>query len=263
MNRIDKILLNQGHATSRTQAQKLIRFGAVKAYIHGQLTTLNKASVKYPDDIELTVDTIEELKYVSRAGLKLESAIKEIQRCGLISNGSFTITAANKTILDVGQSTGGFTDFLLQAGATKVVGIDVGHNQLAQSLVDHTKVVALEGINARELPTEELLEHSPNGFDWIVMDVSFISQTLIIPHLEKCLTGDGLLISLVKPQFEAGKDNIGKGGIVRNKNIFSAVKKRVCDCIEDNGLNVRAYFKSGLAGADGNQEFFVVASKGN
>lgn len=261
MNRIDKILVDQGLAESRTQAQKLISAGAVTANICGKLTVIGKASIKYPENIELNVDVIEELKYVSRAGLKLESAFKEMQMCGLLDTGNLTKISSGKTILDVGQSTGGFTDFLLKTGADKVVGIDVGRDQLAPSLRDNKRVVYFEGINARELPSQELLEHASGGFDWVVMDVSFISQTLIIPHLAECLTEDGFLISLVKPQFEAGKNNIGKGGIVRNKNAFKTVKQRVCDCIAENGLSVCAYFKSSLPGMDGNQEFFVVAKK--
>ncbi len=261
MKRLDKIILDQGLAASRTQAQTLIKSGAVKAKIHGLFTTLTKASTKYFDDIELIVDSIEELKYVSRAGLKLESALIEMQSRDLLNKGDFSHIANGKTVLDVGQSTGGFTDCLLQSGAQKVVGIDVGHNQLLQRIGDDERVIAYEGINARELPEEELLMHSPGGFDWIVMDVSFISQTLIIPHLANCLKDNGLLISLVKPQFEAGKNHVGKGGIVKDKNVFNKVQTRVCDSMTENGLTVEAYFKSGLTGTDGNREFFAIASK--
>ena len=257
MKRLDKLLLEQGLVSSRTQAQKLIAAGAVSVCIAGQKQTIDKPSVKLSDETEISVEDIDELKYLSRAGLKLESAFAQLQSSGFLASAESLLGGA--TVLDIGQSTGGFTDFALQKGASKVVGVDVGHNQLHRSLREHNRVVCLEGVNARNLPAADLLQYSPDGYDLVVMDISFISQTLVAPHLAACLKPKGLVLSLVKPQFEVGKDGIGKGGIVRDRQSLDGAERKVKQSYAQCHLKPLAYCPSAIKGADGNQEFFLLA----
>lgn len=245
-------------ASSRTQAQKMLLGGFVKGELQGEWRVLDKPSLKVTGDIELFVTPSAEMRYASRAGLKLELALRALHHQGLLSSPLATC-AEGKLALDIGQSTGGFTDCLLQCGASKVVGIDVGHDQLVDKLRVDPRVVCLEGVNARQLPTETLLMETQAAFDWVVMDVSFISQTLILPHIQNVLHEDGVLLSLVKPQFEVGRDGIGKGGIVKSAALFADVEARVVRAAEAHGLRVISYFESGIAGADGNREFFMMA----
>ncbi|AFU99670.1 TlyA family RNA methyltransferase [Simiduia agarivorans] len=165
------------------------------------------------------------------------------------------------TLLDMGQSTGGFTDCLLQAGAKKVVGVDVGCDQLDNSLRSDTRVVSFEGINGRELPADDLMAYAPDGFDGAVMDVSFISQTLLLPSLIPLIRPGGFLLSLVKPQFELQPNQIGKGGIVRNVAHYHLVEEKLRSCLCEHAMSVKDYFVSPIAGGDGNREFFVFAWK--
>ena len=252
MERIDRLLVNQGVVNSRTQAQRLISEGKVKVYNAGGWETPNKPSIKYPDVVEIQVEFDEADRFASRGGLKLAGAL---ERSGLDISGA--------TVIDVGQSTGGFTDCALQAGAAKVVGIEVGHDQLVQPLRGDSRVVCLEGMNARALPEQELLEYTPGskGFDLAVMDVSFISQTKILPSLTPLLKSGGQLLSLVKPQFEVGQEGLGKGGIVRDESLYPKVKKMIKDHCEKLGLEVVDYFASPIKGGDGNKEFFIWARK--
>ncbi len=248
--RLDSLLVQKNLATSRTQAQKMIAAGQVEAFSSGQWITPTKPSQKFDEAIELKVTPGEEQKYVSRAGLKLEGALQTVQ-----------IDVTNSTVLDIGQSTGGFTDCLLKQGAGLVVGIDVGHDQLSPTLKQDERVVCLEGINARDLPTDQLLSHSPRGFDLVVMDVSFISQTLILPGIPSLLRPGGRLVSLVKPQFEVGRDGIGKGGLVRDAALYPQVRHKICEQVSSLGLRVENYLDSVIEGGDGNREFFLVAGK--
>ena len=252
MERIDRLLVSQGVVSSRTQAQRLISEGRVKVFNAGSWETPNKPSIKYLDDVEIQVEFDETDRFASRGGLKLAGAL---ERSGLDISGA--------TVIDVGQSTGGFTDCALQAGAAKVVGIEVGHDQLVQTLRDDSRVVCLEGMNARALPEQELLEYTLNsaGFDLAVMDVSFISQTKILPSLIPLLKSGGHLLSLVKPQFEVGQEGLGKGGIVRDESLYPKVKKMIKSHCEDLGLEVGDYFSSSIKGGDGNREFFIWARK--
>lgn len=257
LERLDKILVDRGFAASRTQAQRLISAGAVRARLQGQWLALHKPSMKISPEAILETSTIDELRYVSRAGLKLELALQHLQNLALWS-APIPLVSAN--ILDIGQSTGGFTDCALQSGAATVVGVDVGHNQLAAALREDARVTCLEGINARELPAS-LRDYAPDGFDVVLMDVSFISQRLVIPSLVAYLKDGGWLLSLVKPQFEVGQDGIGKGGIVKNAKLYDLVQKDISACLAEFGLKVSVYFESGIQGSDGNREFFVLAQK--
>jgi len=249
MQRADLLLVEQGLAGSRAQAHKQIAAGKVRYFDGGDWHLVNKPSLKLPAGTRFQIHTDEADRYVSRGALKLLGALRET---GLDVSGM--------TVLDVGQSTGGFTDCLLQAGAAKVVGVDVGHDQLAQRLREDNRVVSLEGINARDLPAEMLLPHTGGqGFDLAVMDVSFISQTLILPGLARLIKPGGYLISLVKPQFEVGREGVGKGGIVRDERLYQLVAEKITSTCEAENLTVKTYIESPIKGGDGNREFLLFA----
>lgn len=249
MKRLDLLLVERGLATSRSQAQRLIEAGAVRWQDGKQWRLAGKASLKVAPDQPLEVTPGEQERYVSRGGLKLAGALAHTG-----------VNPKGWRVLDVGQSTGGFSDCLLQEGAAQVVGVDVGHGQLAQPLREHPALVWYEGINARDLPRARLLAHAPDGFDLVVMDVSFISQTLVLPGLPALMRPGGHLVSLVKPQFEVGKAGIGKGGIVRDSGLYRKVEDDLRALCADLGLAVKAYFPSELTGGDGNREFFIWAT---
>lgn len=246
--RLDKLLLAQGLAASRTQARRMIEAGRVSARLGGEWQRLAKPGERFDPTTELYRAPDEADHYVSRGALKLRGAL---ERTGLDPSGV--------RALDVGQSTGGFTDCLLRAGAAKVVGVDVGRDQLAPSLKTDSRVGCFEGINARDLPVERLLEWAPGGFGLVVMDVSFISQGLILPGLPALMAPGGQLLSLVKPQFEVGRAGIGKGGLVRDARLYRGVEQRLCRQARELGLTVIDFFDSSIAGGDGNREFFLLA----
>ena len=252
MKRIDLIMVGQGIVSSRTHAQRLISEGRVTVLSSGRSETPTKPSHKFPEEVEIKVELNETDRYASRGGLKLAGAL---EKTGLDITGF--------TVLDVGQSTGGFTDCVLQAGAKKVIGIEVGHDQLIEALRKDERVICLEGMNARSLPKADLLPYtsSDEGFDLIVMDVSFISQTKILPTLAPLIKQGGHLISLVKPQFEVGSAGLGKGGIVRDETLYPQVKKTIKEYCDALNLEVQDYFKSPITGGDGNKEFFVWGMK--
>nr|WP_283777746.1 TlyA family RNA methyltransferase [Sansalvadorimonas sp. 2012CJ34-2] len=238
-------------AETRTRAQRLIDRGRVEFTKAGQWRVLDKSGLKCPEETEFRVQADEADNYVSRGALKLLGAL---EKTGLDISGF--------NVLDVGQSTGGFTDCALQAGAKKVVGVEVGHDQLAQRLRDDDRVICLEGVNAREMPGEQLLDHiDSDGFDAAVMDVSFISQTKILPSLAPMLRKNGCLLSLVKPQFEVGKKGLGKGGIVRDESLYPEVENLIRKSADEVGLSVEYYFDSPIKGGDGNREFFICCRK--
>jgi 23S rRNA (cytidine1920-2'-O)/16S rRNA (cytidine1409-2'-O)-methyltransferase len=201
-----------------------------------------------PESAELELDDAAEARYVSRGGLTLEGALQ-------VSG----IDPAGKLCFDVGQSTGGFTDCLLQRGAVKVVGVDVGHGQLHAKLREDERVVAIEGVNARALSPDDLEEEGESRFDLIVGDLSFISLTLVLPAVVEFLADDGRLLLLVKPQFELQPGQVGKGGIVRDEAMYVVVEKRLRDACEALDLRVLQWFDSPIAGGDGNREFFIHA----
>ncbi len=245
--RVDALLVARKLAPSRTAAQALIRQGRV-SWTGGQIT---KPGMDLPENAELTIATDADAGYVSRGGLKLAGALKQTG-----------LAAIGKICLDVGQSTGGFTDCLLQAGARHVVGVDVGHGQLHQALRDNPAITALEGINCRSLTAAALGKDFPEGgFDLIVGDVSFISMALILPQLPALLSDDGDLLLLIKPQFEVGPDNIGKGGIVRDPALYLDVERKFADLAQNFRLTVKAWLDSPITGGDGNREFFIWLKK--
>lgn len=235
--RIDKLLVEQGLADSRTKAQALVMSGVV---------LVNEQRVNKPSQEFLLTDTIrikgqvDEIKYVSRGGLKLEKALQEFQIC-----------PDRYICLDVGASTGGFTDCLLQHGAKKVVTVDVGTNQLVWKLRNDERIEVHEKVNARYLTPEDFNEN----FDLIVMDVSFISVTKILKSLKSLLTEDGKIIVLIKPQFEVGKGDVGKGGIVRDESKHAEVIEKVNSFAFEIGLKNLGIIDSPILGADGNKEF--------
>lgn len=256
--RVDKLMVAHGLAASRTQAQSMIASHKVHACVQGKWVAVERPSLRLDATVPLRAEATPEMRYVSRAGLKLSAALQQLAETGIIAGPPETC-ATGITALDVGQSTGGFTDCLLQHGATRVVGVDVGQQQLAPSIRAHAAVICHEGINARDLPSDLLLQDAPEGFDWIVMDVSFISQTLILPRLSAVIRKGGLLISLVKPQFELQPQDIGKGGLVLDEQRYPQVQSRVTDCLVSLGFEALMWFDSAITGGDGNREFFIVA----
>ncbi len=249
--RLDALLVERGLAPSRTAAQRLIESGRVK--VGAGATALLKPAQVLDPHVGLVVVPAETAEYVSRGGLKLSGA--------LLQTG---IDVHGRVCLDIGQSTGGFTDCLLQHGATQVVGIDVGHGQLHAAIAADPRVESHEGINARDLQNSALATRHPGRqFDLIVADVSFISLTLIIPQLPPLLTKSGDLLLLVKPQFEVGPENVGKGGIVTDASRYPVVRDRLAACCTAHHLAVSDWFASPITGADGNREFFLHARHAN
>ncbi|UVH58274.1 TlyA family RNA methyltransferase [Variovorax paradoxus] len=248
--RADQLLVERGLAASRSQAVRLIAGGL--RWRDAGTSDAWRSVVKNKDDVpesaELELVDAAEARYVSRGGLKLEGALAESG-----------IDPSGKLCLDVGQSTGGFTDCLLQRGAAKVVGVDVGHGQLHARLREDERVVAIEGVNARALSPDDLEEEGESRFDLIVGDLSFISLTLVLPAVVEFLADDGRLLMLVKPQFELQPGQVGKGGIVRDESMYAVVEKRLHDACEALGLRVLQWFDSPIAGGDGNREFFIHA----
>jgi len=264
--RADLFLVEHGFATTRSQAQRLIASSVQwRVLVEGDVVPAWKRVAKngdeLPDAAELQVLDNTEAKYISRGGLKLEGALK---LSGVNINGL--------RCLDIGQSTGGFTDCLLQHGAARVVGIDVGHGQLHATLRGDARVVCIEGVNARSLTADDLAEHYARAvqleddfnplFDFLTGDLSFISLTLVLPAVVRLLKPDGHLLMLVKPQFELQPGQIGKGGIVREPALFEFVEKRLRDTCAGLGLKVLGWMDSPIAGGDGNREFFIHAQKG-
>ncbi|CAN5677180.1 TlyA family RNA methyltransferase [soil metagenome] len=248
--RADQLLVARGLAETRSQAQRVIATGV--QWLGGKgWQNVVKNGEELPDDAELQVLDTSEQRYVSRGGLKLEGALAHV---GLDVAGFYC--------LDVGQSTGGFTDVLLQAGAARVVGVDVGHGQLHARLQAHPQVAAFEGINARDMTAAMLGESMPaGGFDLLVADLSFISITKIVGAWPALLRHGGSALSLVKPQFEVGKAGIGKGGLVKSDEWYPKVESAVRSAFEAASLSVVDYFPSPISGGDGNREFFVWARR--
>jgi len=242
--RIDKLLVQRGFAASRTKAQALVMAGVVlvneqRVAKPSEIIPLNAAiRIKGGDDPGA--------RYVGRGGLKLEAALREFQ-----------INADGLDCLDVGASTGGFTDCLLQHGARHVISIDVGHNQIDWRLRTDTRVEVREGVNARYLKPADFAKR----FDLIVVDVSFISVTKILPSLVGLLQADGRLIVLIKPQFEVGRGEVGKGGIVRDPEKHARVIEEIKQAAAELALAARNLIESPLRGADGNVEFLALYEK--
>ena len=330
--RADVFLVDFGHATTRSQAQRLIAAGVEwRLSPRAPWQKVVKNGDNIPDVAEVQLLDSAEAKYLSRGGLKLE---------GALAAAGLDVTGLR--CLDVGQSTGGFTDCLLQHGAAQVVGVDVGHDQVHERLRSDPRVLCVEGLNARaltpgalqqecELVLSEVVEEvednetqpqAPyswmrNGglvddayddsddakdkdierfkservariearaagtlpverrrraecanvdttplFDVVTGDLSFISLTLVLPALVPLLAPEGVLLMLVKPQFELQPGQVGKGGIVRDPALYAVVEKRIRDCCAEQGLTVQAWLDSAISGGDGNHEFFVLARRG-
>ena len=233
--RLDKALVRRGLARSRTEAQALLAAGQV--VVNGRAVA--KASVCVDEAAAITVQG-GRLPFVSRGGLKLQAALE-----------TFGITVTGRTALDVGASTGGWTDCLLQRGARRVVALDVGHGQMAPGIAADPRVELREGVNARFLSPQDFA--SP--FDLIVADLSFISLTLVLPALVPLLTPGGDLVCLVKPQFEVGVEKLGRGGVVRNADARREALRRVVAAAQSLGLRDAGRMDSPILGMTGNQEF--------
>jgi 23S rRNA (cytidine1920-2'-O)/16S rRNA (cytidine1409-2'-O)-methyltransferase len=275
--RIDQLLVQRGLASTRSQAQRLIADG-----VQWRKTTADtwkrvaKNGDEVPEDAPIQLMDDSEARYVSRGGLKLEAALKQVG-----------LSVAGLACLDVGQSTGGFTDCLLQHGALSVVGVDVGSAQLHPSLREDRRVLCVEKVNARALVATDLVaayaqstgedgqfdtddgdedqevslaEFAPE-FDVLVADLSFISQTLVLPAVVPFLKAGGTLLTLVKPQFELQPGQVGKGGIVKDDAMFPLVEQRLREACAELGLKVTHWFDSPIDGGDGNREFFICARK--
>ena len=292
--RIDQLLVQRGLASTRSQAQRLIADGVEWLTLQTWKRVVKNGD-EVPESAEIRLLDDSEARYVSRGGLKLEAALKQIG-----------LSVAGLRCLDVGQSTGGFTDCLLKSGAQSVVGVDVGSAQLHPSLREDPRVLCVESVNARTLSATDLIaayagstgaegqfdldvetfdvrgddqgddvaieadelpqevemppEFAP-PFDLLVADLSFISQTLVLPAAVPMLKAGGTLLTLVKPQFELQPGQVGKGGIVRDPAMYAIVEQRLRDTCAALGLEVTAWFDSPIEGGDGNREFFICAIK--
>lgn len=241
MKRIDIALVEQGYCTGRDRAKELIRQGQI--FVDGMPVT--KASMKISSDANIQVQGAL-CPYVSRGGLKLEKALQ-----------AFQVTVYGKICLDIGSSTGGFTDCLLQHGAKKVYALDVGTQQLVEQLRFHPRVVVMEQTNIREVSPNDF----PDSIELIVTDVSFISLTHIFPVASRLLSENGELICLVKPQFEAGPSHVNKQGIVTSKKIHYQVVERVISEAEKEGFFPLMFAYSPITGQKGNIEYLLYLSK--
>ena len=239
--RLDTLLVKKGLFDSKAAAAASIMAGVV--YVNGQRE--DKAGKKLDEDVDISV--VQNIcPYVGRGGLKLEGAARE-----------FGFDLHNNVTVDIGASTGGFTDFMLKNGAKKVYAIDVGYGQLDWKLRNDDRVVNLERTNVRYLDTALIAD----PIDFISIDVSFISLKLVLPVASEIIKAGGQIVALVKPQFEAGKEQVGKGGIVKDPSIHKEVILRVCGYAKDNGLNPVDLTKSPITGAKGNQEYLILLKK--
>ncbi|WP_101049083.1 TlyA family RNA methyltransferase [Macromonas nakdongensis] len=253
--RADQLLVERGLAASRSQAQRLIAAGLrwrLPGAGEGAWRTVAKNGDELPVGAELELADAAESRYVSRGGLKLEGALRHTGQ-----------PVAGLRCLDVGQSTGGFTDCLLKHGAAQVVGVDVGHGQLHPRVRGDARVRCIEKCNARELTADALAQAGgapvAPPFDLVVGDLSFISQTLVWPALVPLLAPQGHVLMLVKPQFELQPEHIGKGGLVKDPASLALVEARIRQACVQVGWRCLDYFESPITGGDGNREFFVWA----
>jgi 23S rRNA (cytidine1920-2'-O)/16S rRNA (cytidine1409-2'-O)-methyltransferase len=246
--RLDKLLVDQGHAASRERAQALILAGRV--LVDEQRVDKPGTSVPLAASIRLLGS---DLRYVSRGGLKLEHALAH-----------WSIDLTDLSCVDIGASTGGFTDCMLQHGAKSVLAIDTGYGQIAQKLRDDSRVILRERTNARLLAPEELLTPAYSTPVFLAMDVSFISATLVVPAVLSALSTpqhlwQGSAVILIKPQFEAGRENIGKGGIVRDPDARQTAIQRVRDCLLEQQGTAIEVIDSPIQGMEGNHEYLLHA----
>jgi 23S rRNA (cytidine1920-2'-O)/16S rRNA (cytidine1409-2'-O)-methyltransferase len=238
--RIDNLLVERGFFESREAAQRAVMAGEVRI---GDRVISKQSELIEP---EARISIAERPQFASRGALKLAGALDHFQ-----------IDVRGKVALDIGASTGGFTDCLLQRGATKVFAVDVGHGQLAWKIRNDPRVVVMEKLNARFLSRERV----PQPVDLCVIDVSFISLTLILPRAFELVTANGMIVALIKPQFELERKDVGRGGIVRDAALHEKAQKKIADFVEKSGQIVIGLVPSTITGADGNQEFFICILK--
>jgi 23S rRNA (cytidine1920-2'-O)/16S rRNA (cytidine1409-2'-O)-methyltransferase len=238
--RLDVLLVQRGLTASRERARAVIMAGQVR--VNGAPVT--KPGTPVTDDVEVRIEGPEH-PYVGRGGLKLAHALD-----------AFGITVEGRSALDIGASTGGFTDVLLQRGVRVVISLDVGHGQLDWKLRSDPRVIVLERVNARTLTADQL---PPEGrrVEIVTIDVSFISLRYILPVLPPLITNDADVVALVKPQFEAGRTEVGKGGIVRDEGVHARVIGEVTAAASELGLSRTGLTESPITGMDGNREFLV------
>lgn len=239
--RLDLYVFEQGYADSREKAKALIMAGQV--YVNGQKELKGGRAVKPDDQVEVRG---EKMPYVSRGGYKLEKAMQ-----------SFPITLTGKTCMDIGASTGGFTDCMLQNGAVKVYAVDVGYGQLAWKLRTDDRVINLERTNFRYVTEEQI----PDPIDFASVDVSFISLKIILPVLRERLRDGGQAVCLIKPQFEAGREKVGKKGVVRDMNVHTEVVEDVTAFALDHGFSLLGLTYSPIKGPEGNIEYLMLIEK--
>ncbi|GIN38321.1 MULTISPECIES: TlyA family RNA methyltransferase [Heyndrickxia] len=236
--RLDVLLVERGLIDTREKAKRAIMAGIV----YSNESRLDKPGEKVAEDIPLTVKG-NVIPYVSRGGLKLEKALNV-----------FNVTAKDKILIDIGSSTGGFTDCALQNGAKMSYALDVGYNQLAWKLRNDDRVVVMERTNFRYVTPQDLIREMP---DLATIDVSFISLSLILPVLKTLLVPSSDVIALIKPQFEAGREQVGKKGIVRDKKVHEAVIEKIIKLSIQEGYNVENLSYSPITGGEGNIEFLI------
>ncbi len=239
--RLDLLLVKFGLASGREKAKELIRSG--KIIVNGDVAL--KPSDVFSENDEI-ISKANPPKYVSRGGFKLEKAIV-----------SFDIDLKNKICADVGASTGGFSDCLLQNGAKKIYAIDVGHNQLHEKLRGNSQIINIEGLNAREIDENSI----PEKVDFLCADLSFISIKLVLANLLKMLSAEGEIVVLIKPQFEAGKENIGKNGVVKSDRVHIQVLSKFIEFVKTIDINLCGLTFSPIVGGDGNVEYLAYLSK--
>ena len=239
--RLDVLLVEKGFAASREKAKAIIMSGIV--FVDGQRE--DKAGSVFDEEKEIVIKG-KTLKYVSRGGLKLEKAMK-----------NFDISLEGKVCMDVGASTGGFTDCMLQNGAVKVYSVDVGHGQLDWKLRNDERVVCMERTNMRYMTREDIEE--PAAF--VSIDVSFISLTKILPAVYQVLEDDGQVVALIKPQFEAGREKVGKKGVVRDRKVHKEVIEKICEFASTHGFRLLHLDYSPIKGPEGNIEYLLHMQK--
>ena len=239
--RLDKLLVERGLVSSRTRGEELIKNGDV--LVNG--VSVEKPGKKIPTDAKIILLN-EELAWVSRGALKLLTAIEQ-----------FEISVEGKTFIDLGASTGGFTEVLLKNNAAQVYCVDVGHGKLHERIAAETRVVNIEKTHIRELTTA----HVPSKVDGIVIDVSFISLEKVLPFTSSFVATDGVLVALIKPQFELEKKLLNKQGIVKSASNYPSVIERIKNAAIASNFDVVAVIDSPIVGGDGNKEFLLVARK--
>lgn len=238
--RIDVLMTERGLAESREKAKAIIMSGIV--YVNGQKE--DKAGTTFPDDLTTRIEVRgASLRYVSRGGLKLEKAMKE-----------FPIDLQGKICMDIGASTGGFTDCMLQNGAKKVFAVDVGHGQLAWKLRNDERVVCMEKMNIRYIAPEDI---GGEKLDFASVDVSFISLSKVLPPVWPLLKEGAEMVCLIKPQFEAGRGEVGKKGVVRDRKVHEEVILRTADFVKETGFVIRGLTYSPIRGPEGNIEYLI------